>query len=364
MAIQGNFASVFNTIFCSPQAAENRAELGGVIIEKLYDKVDIDRLFTVVAPVRTGDPVVAMIQEAVYNAVTNTTATNCNISSCDVTPEYQAKVWAIVLAECRHELCTRSLDEKFLAFWGKYKRVNPGSDEYDFVVDQITDILSDLIANSLLAKLWLSDTTFQQTPGTPAGTIDGIDGFLVQALADTDHFVDAGATQKKGEDFYNLIVEAIEKYQASTFGTTLSNARIYMDRVEAFQLVAWLNAQDRTRGYNCQCIDPNGVVRADNFTVDGLMIHGLPVIVQPFADMMKQFTQYNTAGVPNYHNFALITAQENLLVGSGNEEDLAHFHSFYDENSRTFKFDIGYTYGAIIPTNHFAYVIGEVANVS
>ena len=361
MAVQGTFATVFEDIFCSPQAAENRASVSGLIIEKLYDKVDLDRLFTVVSPVRTGDPAVALIYNAVYNAVKNTNALDCAITSCDVEPEYQAKVWAIALAECRHALCTRSLDEKFLAFWGKYKRANPGSDEYDFAVEQISDMLSDLIANTLLAKLWLSDTTFQAVPGTIDDLLDGIDGFFVQATGDTTNKVDAGATKLTGKDLYDKIVEAITLYQGSNFGATLSDAIIYIDRTDAFGLVSWLNGAGRMSGYDCTCIDPDGVVRADRYTVDGFQIHGIEVRTQPFEDMMAQFTEYSTLGVPTFHNFVLITPQSNMLVGTGNEDDLAFFESFYDQKDRTFYFDIGYTYGAIIPTNNYTYVLGEKA---
>lgn len=360
MPVQGNFATVFDTIFCSPQAAGNGQFVSQLIIEKLYDKVDLDRLFTITAPVRTGDPVVALIQDAVYNAVQNTTSTNCTISSCDVSPEYQAKQWVIMLAECRHALCTRGLDEKFLSFWGAYKRAHPGSDEYDFAIEQVAEMLSDLIANTLLAKLWLSDTSLQDTPGTIAGTIDGIDGFLVQALSDTDHKVDAGATKLTGKDLYEKLSETIAKYQDAHFGQDMTDVRIYMDRKDVNSLVRWLNTEGRNSGYNCDCIDPDGVVRADRYTVQGLRIHGLEVIPQPFEDMMLAFSDYTEDDEPLYHNFALVTKKSNLMVGSGNEDDLAHFHSFYDEKDRTFYFDIGYTYGAVIPTNHFAYLIGEV----
>lgn len=359
MAVQGNFNTVFDEIFCSPQAAANQADLSGLIIEKLYDDINIDNLFTVVAPIRTGDPVAALYYPAVYNAVKNNTGADCSIEACDVSPEYTAKQWTIMLAECRHELCARNLDETFLAFWGKYKRVNPGSDEYDFAVDQITDIIAGIIKNTLLAKLWLSDTLFNEGSGGADDVLDGIDGFLAQAQEVADNVIDAGDTPLVGEDFYDKITEAITDFQASRFGNQLSDARLYMDRVEAFAFVAWLNKEGRTKGVNCDCIDPDGIVNADRFSVEGLRIHGIPVIVQPFADMMKAFAEYTVNGEPLYHNIALLSAKENLLVGTGNRDDLAFFDSFYNKDERKYKFDFGYTYGAIIPTDAYKLVIGE-----
>lgn len=359
MAVQGNFNTVFDEIFCSPLAAENQADLSRLIIEKLYDDVNLDELFNVISPVRTGDPVTAMYYPAVYNAVKNNTGTDCSIEACDVSPEYTAKQWVIMLAECRHELCARNLDDTFLAFWGKYKRVNPGSDEYDFAVDQIVDIIAGIIKNTLLAKLWLSDTLFNEGPGGANDVLDGIDGFLAQAQENQGNVIDAGVTPLDSQDFYDKITDAIEEYQASRFGNTLPDARLYMDRIEAFKFVAWLNKEGRTKGVNCDCIDPDGIVSADRFRVEGLRIHGVPVYTQPFDDMMKAFPEYTLGNNALYHNIALLTTKENLMVGTGNSEDLAFFKSFYNEDERKYKFDFGYTYGAIIPTDAYKLVIGE-----
>lgn len=361
MAVQGNFETVFNEIFCSDLAA--RDALTGLVVEKLYDKVDLDQLFTVISPVATGDPAATLTYNAVYNAVKNTPATDCTIGTCDVSPEYASKVWAIAIAECRITLCTRALTPKFLAAWGKYKRVNPESDEYDFAVNQVAEMAADLIANTLLAKLWLSDTTLQTVPGTVADVLDAIDGFLVQIQPATDHMVDAGASPLKGEDLYKKIVDALDLYaDNNVWGSTLENAKIYMDRSDARSLVGWLNGAGRNSGYDCTCIDPEGVVRADRYTVEGLTIHGLPVIVQPFEDMMSQFDEYSIGGVPNFHNLVVITPQENLQVGTPNRDDLAELDYFYDRKDRTYYFDIGYAYGAMVPTDHFTFVLGEKDN--
>src|SRR5690554_4557181 len=124
MGIQGNFEDIMDEIFCSAQAAKDGAlqVLGENLITRLYDEHNIRDLFTIVSPVQTGDAASALYYPAVYNAVKNTSGTDCTIGSCDVTPEYQAKVWSIALAECRVSFCTRTLTPKFLAFWSKLRR--------------------------------------------------------------------------------------------------------------------------------------------------------------------------------------------------------------------------------------------------
>ena len=46
-----------------------------------------------------------------------------------------------------------------MSAYNKYVKIRPDDSEYDFILDQITEMLSDIILNSLLAKIWLSDKT-------------------------------------------------------------------------------------------------------------------------------------------------------------------------------------------------------------
>lgn len=363
MAAQGNFAEVMDEVFCSPQAAENG--MATLVVEKMYEKIDIDKYFTMVAPVRTGDAAVSLMYPAVYNAIKNTESTGCGISSCDISPEYSAKKWTIALAECRFPLCTRGLDEKFLAFWNSYKRVNPESDEYQFILDQVSDMLADLLVNTLLAKIWFSDTTFQLTPGAAADTMDGIDGIFAQTTADGTNAVVIPDTvdMTDGEEIYNQIKAAIVKYQESKFRKSLSESAIYIDELDAIRVVAWLNDIDRKGGVDCLCVDPNGVVRADAFTVEGLTIAGLPVYTQPFRDMMEDIPEYQQNNELIYPHYFLIAPKGILLVGSGNADDLHELDHFYDRKDRTHYWDIGYTYGVSVASNHFVYGL-QTADIS
>lgn len=362
MAVFGNWADAMDDIFCSDQAAENQSQLAELIITRLYDRVDLNELFTMVAPVRTGDPVVGLMYPAVYNAIKNTAGTDCAIAACDVSPEYSAKQWSIVLAECRHGLCTRTMPSKFLAYWGMYKRVDPESTEYEAIIEQIVEMLSDLMVNTLLAKLWLSDTEFQAVEGVPADLLDGIDGFFTQLRTNSDLVIDAGATKlTDGEDIYNHVAAGIAKYKRTDFRNTFSDARIYIDEQDADAIVAWLNTLDKASPYNCQCIDPNGVVRGDRFTVEGLTIGGLRVFTQPFEKMMEQFPdEYMDSDDMLYHNIFVIAPKEILQAGSGNEEDFNVQKVFYDNKDRMFYFDIGYSYGAMVAQDFFIVGFGEL----
>lgn len=371
MAVQGNFAEIMDEVFCSPQAAWNQASLGGLIVDKLYNDVDLDKIFTLVPGVMTGDVAANLMYPAIYNAVQNSMSNDCSITACDVTPEYAAKQWTIMLAECRVPLCTKTLTPEFLAYWGKFKRLNPDDSEYDAVVDMVYNILYDVLKNTLLAKLWFSDTTFQAVPGTASSTIDGIDGFYAQVSSNADNKVTfVGAGDLTGKEIYDNVKAGIDKYKFSKYRKTLKQANIYIDEMDAERLAGWLNELKGQHPYDCTCIGLDGVMNAGAFTAENITIGGLKVIPQPFEEMMSQFDEYNwqNVGDPDvamFDHFFLITPKEVLQVGTPNLEDLdgsKTLKQFYDNKDRTYYFDIGYIYGAMVANNHFVWGVREIAN--
>lgn len=347
MAIKGNFDTIYSDVCVTAD------DFRQIIIEKLYKKLGINDILTVVAPVTAGTNIPSVTFSPHYNSIAFTSGTSCSISTCDFSPVYANKQWVIAEAECRYEECMKGLDEKFMQLYNRYKRLDPNSDEYSFMVDQITDMLSDILANSLLAKVWLSDTDNEEN------TINGIDGIIAQIKADQNNAYNLPQDAAiSGEDWYNHIASALEQYEDSDFGDLdLPDPVIYMDKGDARKLVRWLNTQDRTK-VNCECIDPDGVVRADRFTIDNLYVHGLRVIPIPYRKMLESFpTDYFDEGEDAWvdPNLLIITPMGNIQVGNENNDDLNLLKYFYNPEDRKHKWDLGMRFGVSVPSPYFVH---------
>lgn len=356
MPITGTSPTDFGAVI-QDVCLENGA-LSQITIEKLYRSIEASELFSLTFPVKDGEVVPRITWGANYNSINYVDVGSgedaCDIATCDFSPEYARKTWEVVMAECRYELCTRTLTQDFMSAYNKYVRIRPDDSEYDFILDQITDMLSDIIMNSLLAKVWLSDKTL-----TTAATLKGTNGIFAQVTAVNDiaHcvFVDQTAAITDGETIYDNITKALEKYEALDEDNTLPAPSIYIDIADARALVNWLNKMGAKSPYNCECYDADGVVRSGRFTVEGLTIGGVPVKSIPWRKMQLAFSSYATNGTPDYPNLILVTAQENLQLGSADGDELAMLDYFYDRKDRKHYWDIGFQFGISVATDAYVH---------
>lgn len=350
MPVQGNFNTIYADVCVGAE------DFRSLVIEKLYKRIGVGEVLTLVAPVRNGSNIPRLSYDANYNSIKFTDGDDCAIDTCDFSPTWANKQWIIKEAECRYEECMKGLDDKFMQLYNHYKRLNPDSDEYQFVIDQITDMLADILANSLLAKVWLSDTENTED------TINGLDGVIAQLKTEQNLAYDLPQDQElTGEEWYEHIGNALEMYEDQEFGDGTADPVIYMDTQDARKLVRWLNAQDRTK-INCECIDPDGVVRGDRFTVEGLRVHGVRVIAIPYKKMLESFpTDYfdddagNGGANPHWidPNLLVITPMTNILVGNENNDDLNELTYFYNREDRKHKWDLGMRFGVTVPSPYF-----------
>lgn len=332
--------------------------LSNITIEKLYRKIELADLFTLTFPVKDKQVVPRITWGANYNSIDYVDVGSgedaCAIPSCDFSPEYLRKIWEVVMAECRFDLCTRTLPQDFMSAYNKYIHINPEDSEYDFILDQITDMLADVIMNSLLAKVWLSDKALASV-----GTLNGTDGIFAQisALSGADNCINVqqNTVITDGETLYNLIVEAAQKYEALDEDNTLGVPVVYLDQGDARTIIHWLNGLGAKSPYNCDCYDADGLVRAGRFTVEGLTIAGLKVKTVPWRKMQKAFAAYTTAGEATYPTLILITPQETLQLGSADADELAMMDYFYYKKDRTHYWDIGFQFGISVATDYFVH---------
>lgn len=349
MSIFGNFGTVLEDLITS----ERQAEFSPIVVQKLYERLRRDDYGIVIEGVRHGDLSASLINSPTYNAIPFTSGDNCEIETCDFEVDYSAKVWDLVMAECRHSLCTRTASRKFMALWGQYKAINPEDSEYDFLVEQISDILADVLANSLIAKLFLADPAYTES------TINGTTGFISQWELEPSNIVNVtdmvtDPDSITGEEWIAILLKMAEEYGEKSFRSSLASAQFTMDEADARKIVNFLNSTDRQSMYDCSCVDADGLVRAGRFQVQGLMIGGIPVKTIPYKDMVSQFDELvdvdSTLIEPV---FAVLTPRTEVQIGTPEEDELNMQDSFYDKKDRKYYFDIGYQFGAMVPSNHF-----------
>ena len=349
MAIWGDFQDVLDELITS----ERQAEFAPIVVEKLYDRLRRDDYGIVIDGVRNGDLSASLVVNDTYNAIPFVAGDSCDIGDCEISPEYTAKQWEIVMAECRYTLCTREASRKFMALWGQYKAIRPDDSEYDFVVEQMSDILSDILVNSLIAKLFLSDKAYTED------TINGINGFISQWKLEADNVLDVSAMVADteaitGEEWYNVMIAMMEAYEAdSTIRRSRKEAQFIIDETGARKIINMLNGADRNSIYDCACLDAEGMVRAGRYSIEGLQVAGIPVRTIPYSDMIAQFDELNTLGVPVDPLFAVLTPKTEVQIGTPAMDELEMEDSFYDRKDRTYYFDIGYQFGAMIPSRNF-----------
>lgn len=349
----------FNTAVEDIITSERQAEFATLIVDKLYEKLRADDYGIIVDYIRNGDPSVSLILSPIYNALPFVEGDDCSITECDVTPDYTAKKWELVMAECRYPLCTRSAPRQFMALYGQYKAIRPDDSEYDFLIEQMSDILADVLANSLVAKLFLADKAYTED------TLNGTNGFISQWKLEADNILDltevAGVTPTAldGEAWYNIAIAMKEKYESMPFKKSIADAQFVLDEVAARQIVNMLNGLERTNMYDCSCLSADGMVRSDRFTVEGLQIAGIPVKTIPYTDMVAQFDELMVDGDPVNPIFAVLTPKSEVQIGTPREDELDMNESFYDKKDRKFYFDVGYQFGAMVPSNHF--IIADLA---
>src|SRR5690625_2857782 len=228
MSIFGNFTEALDDLITS----ERQAEFAPLVAQKLYERLRIDDYGIVIDGVRHGDASVSLIQSPVYNSIPFVSGDSCEITTCDFDVDYEGKVWDLVMAECRYDLCTRKASRKFMALYGQYKAIHPEDSEYDFIVSHMMDILTDILYNSLIAKLFLSDEAYTED------TINGTNGFISQWLLEANNALNVDslvddANDVTGEEWIAILNAMKDKYEDMPFRKTIADAQFVIDEVAA-----------------------------------------------------------------------------------------------------------------------------------
>lgn len=347
MALEGNFNSAVISLVEDLVTAD-KVNINEAIFEESFAVGDFARAHTLVTGVRNGKVQPIVLAHDKYGAMPVGDETSCSLNSCDLTPNYAAKKWTLSEYNCRIPVCMRSFDDNFLLFWNQYRQgledptTNPDAQAF---LNYLTGIAKEQVLGTQWRVGYWGDTASAEP------LISGNDGFFVQASAGSGEKIvksTAGA-EPTAKEIYEALQEAYEFAGQQVWGAN-EDVVFKMSYAAASKLVTWLNTMTDTSQYNCDCFNPDGIVAARRFSIDGLRVFGIPVEAHREIDLSM-----NAAGQTDPYKI-LLARKSNLLIGTNTQDKLDGFDIFYDKKDRTIYMDTLVQLGVMIPLDEYVYV--------
>ena len=357
MAVTTNFSTAVLDLVTDITSAET-AQLSNAYFQKFFEVGRLADDFTVITGVRNGNLVPIISTNPNYAKFPYKDPTNCTLPSCDVDLPFSAKVWQVGMQACKTPVCINSFDENFLAFWGRYKRLFGDEDINSALMAFIMEVWERDLQASLWRTAFFGDTS--TLPADPNYDLLRVsDGIFTQAEAGTGRKIviteNALGTGLTGEAIYDYLKDAYT-YASTQPWFDAGNMRFEMTNAMASVWVAFLNGLGDTSMYNCDCLSADGMSRARAYTIDGLMIFGIPVNVRrEFDGVIGQLDLGNP-----YR--ALLTPNDNILIGTSEMDQLPAFSIHYSQDDDVIYIKGGAQIGAVLAVNDYVYIGAEVAN--
>lgn len=358
MAITTDFGTTVLALVDDITSAE-KATLSNAYFQKFFEVGKLAENFTVIPGVRNGNLVPIISTNPNYAKFPYKDPTNCTLPTCDVDLPFSAKVWQVGMQACKTPVCINSFDENFLAFWGRHKRLFGDED----LNSALMAFIMETWERDLQASLWRS-AFFGDTTTLPADPfyeyLRVTDGIFTQAEAGTGLKIEVtenvAGTGLTGTAIYAYLQEAYN-YAATQPWFDAGNMRFEMTNAMASVWVAFLNGLGDTSMYNCDCLSAEGMSRGRAYTIEGLTIFGIPVNVRrEFDGVIGQL------GLGNPYR-ALLTPNENILIGTTEMDQLPAFSIHYSQDDDVIYIKGGAQIGATLVTNDYVYIGAEVGTV-
>lgn len=359
MAVTTNFTDAVLSLVTDITSAET-ANLSNAYFQRFFEVGKIPENFTVIPGVRNGNVIPIISTNPNYAKFPYKDPTNCTLPACDIDLPFAAKAWQLAMIGCKTSVCINSFDDQFLAFWGRYKRVFGDEDLNSALMAFIMQVWERDLDAALWRMSWFGDTT--TATGDPNySLLRGMDGIFTQAEAGggtkiviTENTAGTGLT---GPGVYAYLEQA---YLAASVAPWFDPAtmRFEMTAAMAAVWVAWLNSLGDRSGYNCECYSADGLIAQRSFTMDGqLRAFGVPVYVRREFDGV-----INQLNLGNPYR-ALLTTNENILIGTSELDQLPAFSIHYSQDDDVIYIKGGAQIGASLVTDDYVYIGAEVASV-
>lgn len=351
MALQGNFATAVAQLVDSLQAGD-KVNINEAIFQSTFGVGNFTQAHTFLTEVRNGKLQPILLSNDYYGAMPKGDETDCDLNSCDLTPNYSTKEWCLAEYNCRREICMRSFDENFLIFWNMYRqRLEDPTTEPD--AQAFLDYLTDIVEKQILGTQWRVGY-WGDTAETENDLINGCDGFFVQAEAGGGEKIglDYIGAEPTAEEIYESLTQAYEYASTQTTWGMETDLVWKMSYAAASKMVSFLNTRADLGLYNCDCLDPDAITNGRRFSVNGLRIFGIPVEAHREIDL--SMTAAGRSGDQKYQ--ILLARKSNLLVGTNTSDKLEGFDIFFDKLTRKIYIDAMVYLGVMIPLDEYVYI--------
>lgn len=352
MALQGNFATAIGDLVTDLVSADI-VNINEAIWYDAFAVGSFSQAHTLITGRRNGQIQPIVLDNDYYGSMPKGDETSCDLNACDLTPNYSSKEWCLSEYNCRIPICMRSFDEEFLMFWNMYRQgLEDPTTEPD--AQAFLDYIEMIVRNQVMGTQWRVGY-WGDTSATGNDLINGCDGFFAQAEAGSGDKLDITSVSPNdptGEELYEAFKEAYELGVTKVWGGQPDLVWKTTYAVAA-KMVAFLNTQTDTSQYNCDCYDPDGIVAARRFNVEGLRIFGIPVEAHREIDLSA-----TAAGQvdPEAKFKILLARKSNLLVGTNTENKMEGFDIFYDKTGRKIYIDTMVRLGVMIPLDEYVYI--------
>lgn len=357
MAITNNYATAVVDLVDSFIEAD-MLEFNQAIVNDIVVDNEIEAEKEVLYGVKNGDVVPIIEKNDNYTMFPVADETVCGTEECDLTVDFSAVKWDLALIKCKVPICLNSFSREFLAFWNTYRKFDENPDMDQAILQYLGEQFKQGLENAKWRRAYFAD----QASESPL--LEGSNGFWIKADASAvvgenkiEITQNEGATyaaqRMTGEDVYDLLGDMYELATMHTwFNPIAFQYEITWQMATAYS--NWLNKLGHNAPANCQCIVADGVVKANVYTLDNLYFNGIPVKARRAFDgvisQVPELNGNNVAGAARVSpNRAILARNENMLIGSSDEDQLTFFKIWHNEDDEKIYMRGGSYIGAAFP---------------
>lgn len=352
--LQGNFATEIAALVTDLTTAD-KVNINEAIFQETFWIDGFVGRHTLRTGVRNGSVISIIGAMDNYCSMPVGDERSCELNECDITPNYIGKKWDLAEYNCRIAICMRTFDEDFLVFWNMYRqRLEDPLQEAD--AQAFLNYITDQVERNVMGTQWRVGYWGDKASGS--NLINGNNGFFAQASAGGG-FIDQIASvgpEPTGQEIIDAVQAALEE-NSDTLWLAHEDVVIKMSYAMANKVVIYLNRLGMQNQYNCDCVNPDGIVSANRFTVEGLRLFGIPVEAHREIDGGAA-----CAGVNGNKYQLLIARKSNLLVGTNTVDKMEGFDIFYDKKDRQIYIDTMIYLGVSIPLDEYIYLSTEAGS--